>query len=399
MTTVNVNGELESVASAQKKVAEKVRCARCLYDEDTPAIRFDEEGVCNYCALHDKLDAEHPTGEAGERKLKEIADEIRKAGKRKPFDLVVGVSGGCDSSFLLHKAKELGLRPLAVHFDNTWNSTIATENIHNVLQKLDVELFTYVVDNEEYNDLYRAFFKAGTPDLESPTDLALASVLYMAAEKYGIKYIFEGHSFRTEGVSPLGWLYMDAKYLQSVHRKYGERRLKSFPNLWFRKQMKWMALRRIRKIRPLYYMDYHKEETKEFLTKEFGWKWYGGHHLENRMTCFYHTYFLPQRFGIDQRSNGFSALVRSGQMTREEGLRLYAEPPSVDMEVVEMVKKRLGFSDEEFERLMTMPKHYYTEFKTYKRMFERLRPLFWLLSEMDLIPKTFYIKYTSKKSI
>ena len=375
------------------------RCTRCLYDRTTPGITFDSSGVCNYCHTLDRLDAEHPIGPAGDAILRKQADEIRHAGRKKKYDLVVGVSGGCDSSFLLHKAKELGLRPLAVHFDNTWNTTTAVENIHNVLKALDVELYTYVVDNEEYDDIYRAFLRAGVPDLESPTDIALATTLYAAAAKFGVRYIYEGHSFRTEGISPLGWLYMDAKYIQSVHRQYGEGKMKTFPNLWFRSQMKWMVLKRIKKLRPLYYMDYRKEPAKRMLTEKYGWKWYGGHHLENRMTNFYHTYFLPRRFGIDQRVNGYSALIRNGQMDREDGLAKLRKPPNVDFELVEMVKKRLGLAHEEFERLMTIPKRFYTEFKTYKPLFEKLRPLFWLLSRKDLIPKSFYIKYTSKKSI
>jgi len=376
-----------------------VRCARCLYDEATPAIIFDSAGVCNYCKMHDDLAAQHPAGEAGEEILTRLAEKIKRSGRRRKFDVVVGVSGGCDSSYLVYRAKELGLRPLAVHFDNTWDTTTAVENIHNVLKCLDVQLYTYVVDNEEYDDIYRSFLKSGTPDLECPTDIGLAAVLYMAAEKHGIKYIFEGHSFRTEGVSPLGWLYMDAKYIKSVQKAYGTMKLKTFPSLYFWSQMKWMVWKGIRKIRPLYYIDHVKEQTKKFLTEQFGWKWYGGHHLENRITHFYHTYFLPRRFGIDQRANGFSALIRSGQMSREEGMKLLQQPPDVDWGLVEMVKKRLGLTDGQFEQYMTQPIRTYKEFKTYKRLFERLRGLFWLLSRADLVPKSFYLKYTSKKNI
>lgn len=374
-------------------------CSRCLYDDSVPAITFDEHRVCNYCQLMEEMDAEYPTGDAGRQKLEEIAAEIKRSGRRKKYDVAVGVSGGCDSSYMIHLAKELGLRPLAVHFDNTWNSTIATENIHRVLKALDVDLYTYVVDNEEYDDIYRSFLKAGVPDIEAPTDIALATTMYMACDKFGIKHILEGHSFRTEGVSPLGWLYMDAKYIHSVQKQYGTRKLKTYPNLWLGRFLKWTALHRIQKIRPLYYVDYQKEQVKQFLASEFGWQWYGGHHLENRFTAFYHSYFIPQRFGIDFRINGFAALVRSGQMSREEGFRLMQEPPSCDRELVELVKKRLGFSDSEFEHLMTQPKKTYRDFKTYKQTFERLRPLFWLLYKLDRVPKSFYVKYTSKNNI
>lgn len=377
------------------------RCARCVYDSSTPAIVFDETGVCNYCRMHDQLDAEYPTGTAGRLRLEQTVDEIRRAGRGKDFDVIVGVSGGCDSSYMLHLAKEVGLRPLAVHFDNTWDSTVAVENINNVLRRLNVELFTHVVDNEEYNDIYRAFLKAGVPDIEAPTDIGLATTLYMAAEKFGIKYMFEGHSFRSEGVSPLGWLYMDAKYIQSVVKAYGNypsHKLKTFPNLWMHRFLKYMLVQRVKKIRPLYWIDYQKEEVKAFLAREFDWRWYGGHHLENRWSAFAHSYVWPKRFNVDTRVLGYSALVRSGQMTREEGIQLLELPHEFDIEIVDVVKKRLGFSDAEFEQVMALPKRHYREFKTYKPAFERMRPFFWLMYRMDLVPKSFYLKYTAKNA-
>lgn len=386
-------GELADLAPS------KILCARCIYDEETPGSEICVEGdICRYCQLHDQMEQEYPTGEEGERVLCGIAEEIRKKGKRGQYDVIVGVSGGCDSSFMLWKAKDLGLRPLAVHFDNTWNSQIATENIHNVLKKLDVDLYTHVVDNEEYNDIYRAFMLSGVPDIEAPTDIALAATLYKAAAEHGIKYIFEGHSFRTEGVSPLGWLYMDGKYIDSVVRRFGNyrrHRLRTFPNLTFGKFLKHMLVDRVKKIRPLYWIDYDKESVKKFLASEFGWKWYGGHHLENRFTAFYHSYFLPRRFEIDQRPNGFSALVRTGQMTRQEAIAAMRVPPAIDPEIIDIVKRRLRFSDMEFEMIMNAPKRSYKDFKTYKSLFEKLRPFFYLMYRMDMVPKSFYVKYTT----
>lgn len=375
------------------------RCQRCLYDEFTPAISFDDKGVCNYCRVHDEFEKEYPTGEEGERRLQQIAQKIREAGKGKKYDCIVGVSGGCDSSYMLLKAKELGLRPLAAHFDNTWNSAIATENIRRVLKALDVDLFTIVVNNREYDDLYASFFKSGVTDLEIPTDIGLAATLYKAAEKYGIHYVLEGHSFRTEGIAPLGWTYMDGKYIQSVHKQFGTQSLKTYPNMLFFNFMKWTVLRRIRKIRPLYFMDYHKESAKKLMSENYGWQWYGGHHLENRFTAFYHSFYLPRRTGADTRLLGYAALVRSGQMTREEGIELIRKPPAYDMELVELVKKRLKFSEDELVRLMRAPVKSYKDYKTYKPLFERLRPLFWMLYKMDLVPKSFYQKYTSKSEV
>jgi N-acetyl sugar amidotransferase len=374
-------------------------CSRCIYDDTVPNISFDDEGVCNYCRQIDSLEAEYPTGAEGAASLQRMVEDMKAAGRGKKYDAVIGVSGGCDSSFLVHQMKEVyGLRLLAAHFDNTWNSTIATENIHNVLDNLDVDLFTIVVDNKEYDDIYRSFFNAGVKDLETPTDIALATTLYRAAEKFGIKYMIEGHSFRTEGVAPLGWIYMDGKYIQSVHSQFGKVPMKTFPNLWLKDQLRWMLFGGIKKVRPLYFMDYDKEAAKKLLAEKYGWQWYGGHHLENRFTAFYHSHFLPTRWGIDFRIAGYSAYCRNGWMTREEALRLMDEPPHIEAGLVDFVKKRLGFSDEEFERLMTMPKKNYTDYVTYKKTFERMRPFFWFMYKMDLIPKSFFMKYTVKSS-
>jgi N-acetyl sugar amidotransferase len=370
------------------------RCARCLYDRTVPDLQLDADGICRYCRWHDELDAQYPQGAEGQKRLQAIAEEIKAAGKRKPYDVIVGVSGGCDSSYMLHLAKELGLRPLAVHFDNTWDSTIAVENIHNVLSTLDVDLYTIVADNEEYDDIYRSFIKAGVRDIECPTDIALAATLNRACDKFGVKYIFEGHSFRTEGMCPTGWLYMDGRYVRSVQKTYGTHPLKTYPNMPMRSQLRWMILSGIRKLRPLYYLDYHKEDTKRFLTSELGWQWYGGHHLENRFTAFYWTYIMPKRFGLDGRLLGHSALVRSGQLERGEALEMLSEPVAYDPELLEMVKKRLELSDSEFEELMTQPIRTYREFATYKTTFERMRPIFRILADKERIPRSFYLRYT-----
>lgn len=370
-------------------------CSRCVYDSTIPGVVFDADGVCGYCHQHDSLEAEYPTGEAGKRRLEEIVAAIRRDGRRKPYDVVVGISGGCDSSYMLLMAKEFGLRPLAVHFDNTWDSTVAVENIRSVLTSLDVDLFTYVVDNEEYDDIYRSFLKAGVRDIECPTDIGLAVTLNKACEENDIKYMFEGHSFRTEGLCPLGWLYMDGRYIKSVHRQFGTLPMKTFPNMPLGSFLKWTAFTGLRKIRPIYYLDYDKAAAMALLTKDLGWEWYGGHHLENRFTAFYWTYFMPRRFGVDGRLLGHAALVRSGQMTRETALEELSVPLTYDPDLVQMVIRRLGLSEAELERYMTSTKRTYHEYPTYKRTFELMRPLFWALYKLNRVPKSFYLKYTA----
>jgi hypothetical protein len=341
------------------------------------------------------MEQQYPTGESGRQALLSLRDAIRKSGKSRPYDCVVGVSGGCDSSFLLYRMVELGLRPLAVHFDNTWNSPVATTNIYNVLDKLGVELWTHVVDNQEYDDIYRSFMLAGVPDLEAPTDIGLIATLYRAAEEHDVRYIVEGHSFRTEGISPLSWLYMDGRYIREVHRKFGLREMRTFPNLPLWKFVRWSVWKSIRRVRPLYYIDYHKENAKEFLASELGWQWYGGHHLENRFAAFYHSYFLPNRFGIDGRLLGYSALVRSDQLDRQKALELVTQPPSMDSDIIELVKRRLRFDDEEFERVMAQPHRSHLDYPTYERLIRASRPFWWLLYKADRVPKSFYEKFAA----
>lgn len=373
-------------------------CSRCIYDETVPNVSFDpHDGVCNYCRQIEGLEAEYPTGKEGKARLEKMVDEMKTAGRGKKYDAIIGVSGGCDSSYLVHQMKEeYGLRLLAAHFDNTWNSTIATENIQNVLEKLNVDLFTVVVDNKEYDDIYRSFLQAGVKDIDIPTDIGLATTLYRAAEKFGIKYMIEGHSFRTEGVAPLGWVYMDGKYIQSVHEKYGNVPMRTFPNLWLKDQLRWMLFGRIKKVRPIYYLDYDKEAAKKLLAERYDWQWYGGHHLENRFTAFVHSYFFPKRWKIDFRIAGYSAYCRNGWMTREEAMDLMNEPPHIEQGLIEFVQKRLGYSDLQFEKIMDLPRRSYRDFHTYKETFERMRPFFWLMYKMDLIPKSFYMKYTAR---
>jgi N-acetyl sugar amidotransferase len=369
-------------------------CKRCIYDEKTPGISFDSEGICNYCRQHEQLNREYPTGDEGWKRLTAIAEKIKHDQRKKEFDCVIGVSGGCDSSYLCYLAKEkLGLRPVAAHFDNTWNSKISVENIQRVLKKLDIPLYTYVMDNDEFSDLALSFLKASVPEIDSLTDIALTTTLYMAADKYDAKYIFNGHSFRTEGMTPLGWFYFDGKYIQSVHKQYGTVKMDRFPNLWLSKWMKWL-LKDIKRLRPLYYIDYHKEDAMKFLVKELDWQWYGGHHMENRYTIFCDNYILPRKFGIDFRYVEFSALIRSGQMTRDEALEKIQKPYEFDESILVEVKKRLSIGDEEFDRLIAQPKRTYHDFKTYHQTFRRMRPFFWLMYKMNRIPKSFYLKYT-----
>lgn len=374
--------------------AEVEICSKCIYDERVPGISFDDEGVCNYCRQLESLSKLYGTGtDEGNKKLEKIIDDIKRAGKGKKYDCVIGVSGGTDSSYMLHLALEWGLRPLAVHYDNTWNTAIATQNIRKVLSALDVDLYTHVVDNREADDIFQSFFYAGVAEIEASTDLALAETMYRAANQYGVKYVLEGHSFATEGITPVGKNYFDGKYIQSIHRMFGKRKMNSYPLMTFAKFLRWTLFGRIRKIRPFWYIKYSKEGAREFLESEFDWKYYGGHHLENRMSAFYHGIYLPQKFGADMRNNSLSALVRMGKMTRQEAWAEYNSPLVIEVELENYFKKRLKLSDQEYDRIMQSPPKVWYEYPTYKKRFERFRPIFAMLAKANLVPMSFYLKY------
>lgn len=372
-------------------------CSQCIYDDRVAAIYFDDKGVCNYCHQIDHLISEYGTGsKKGEKEINKIVSEIKKRGAKKKYDCIVGVSGGTDSSYMIYWAIKQGLRPLAVHYDNTWNTAIASENIRKVLKHWNVDLYTHVVDNKESDDIFKSFFKAGVAEIEAPTDLALAEVMYRAAAKYKVKFVLEGHSFVTEGITPLGKNYFDGKYIKKIHQKYGDKKMVTYPLMTFYQFMKWVLFYRIKKIRPYWYIQYSKEDAKEFLRKECDWKYYGGHHLENRMTAFFHGIYCPEKYNTDYRNNTLAANVRNGQMDRNDAIKEYSSSPNVEPELLSYFKKRLDLTDDEYSKIMNEEPKYWWQFPTYKKRFERLKPLFYLLAKANLVPMSFYIKYTAK---
>ncbi len=337
---------------------------------------------------------EYGTGSAkGERMLEQIVSEMKREGRNKRYDCIIGVSGGTDSSYLLIKAQEWGLRPLAVHYDNTWNSAIATMNIGKVTAALNIDLFTHVVDNKEVDDIKKSFLLAGVAEFDADTDIAFVQVLRRTAARYGVRYILEGHSFVAEGLSPVGANYLDGAYVASIHDRFGVRTRNTFPNLTFYQFMKWALVYRQKFIRPFWYMEYSKQAARKELIAKTGWEYYGGHHLENRASTFAHTVWLPQRFKTDYRNLTLAADVRNRALKREEALERYRQPVVADQELIAYVKKRLEISDEQYDEIMAGPKRTWRDFHTYKRRFERLRPLFYLLAKANLVPMSFYIKY------
>ena len=293
-------------------------CTRCIMDDMVPGIVFDENGVCTFCEIHDELESAYPMDAGTTERLQAVVDRIKRDGEGKKYDCVVGVSGGRDSTYTLYNAVRLGLRPLAVHFDNGWNSDTAVQNIKNITERLGIDFHTHVADWEEFKDLQRSFLKASVPDAEVPTDWVIFSVLFKAAAAEGVKYIVHGHSFRTEGTTPLTWTYMDGKYVKDIQRRFGTKKIKSFPIMSMAGYMYYSFIKGIKQIRILYYIPYEEKKIMELLTKEVGWKDYGGKHHESKYTGFFQSYILTRKFNIDKRKLHYSALIRSGQMTRED---------------------------------------------------------------------------------
>lgn len=371
-------------------------CSKCILDTTVPEIVFDEKGVCNYCKLHDLLTQEYPLDERIRKKFKKLIDEIKKSGKNKKYDCVVGVSGGTDSSFSLYQAAKVGLRPLAVHFDNGWNSEIAVDNIKKICTKLNVDLYTYVVDWEEFKDLQISFLEASVSDAEIPTDVGILGTLFKVAEQEGVKYIFNGHSFRTEGIAPIGWTYMDGRYIASVHKKFGRIPLKTFPNFTLSHLFYYTFIKPIKVIPILNYISYVKKEAGEILTKELGWRYYGGHHHESIYTRFFQSYYLPKKFNIDKRKRELSARVRVGKMKREEALQKIKNTPyEFEQEIVDYTISKLRLTKKEFAKILSAKNKTFRDYPTYYPFMKMLKEPIKIAYRLNVIPKLLYLKFST----
>lgn len=335
-----------------------IMCSRCIMDSRVQEFELDDTGVCNFCRLYDSLDTQYPLNDEGRRKLNAVVELIKKHGARKKYDCIIGVSGGTDSTYTLILLKELGLRPLAVHFDNGWNTEVAVSNLKNALNRLEIDLHTYVVDWEEFKDLQLAFLKASVPEVELPTDLAIRSVLYRTAAEEGIRYVLEATSFRTEGVLPLSWGYKDGRYVRGIQKRFGSIPLKSFPNLTLGGYLYYTLIRRIRLVRILNYFAYRKADAKQVLAKRLDWVDYGGHHFESIYTRFFQSYIAPRKFDMDRRMVTYSAQVNSGILTREEALNLIRQEPYPERRIHEdkvYIAKKFKLSVEEFNQILQRP--------------------------------------------
>lgn len=373
-------------------MSEKQICQRCVMDTTVATIRFDESGVCNYCKMHDAMDRASPKETAAER-LTQLVARIQRCGRGRKYDCIVGISGGTDSTYALLKAKELGLRPLAVHYDNGWNSELAVSNIQRACEQLDVDLHTEVADWEEFKDLQISFLKASVPDAEMPTDLGIFGTLYRIAAAENVRFILNGASFRTEGKIPLAWGYGDGRYIRSIHRRFGHTKLRDFPNLTLTKLLYYTFVRRIRVVRFLEYMDYTKANAKSLLTERLGWRDYGGHHHESIYTRYYQSHLSPHKFGMDRRMVTLSAAVREGAMDRQAALDTLATPscpPEVVADDEQYIIHKLALREDQFRLLAAERPKSFLEYPTYYPLFRMLHAPINLAYQLKLSPTRFH---------
>jgi N-acetyl sugar amidotransferase len=345
-----------------------------IWDDSVPGIKYDKYGVSNYASLFNKLAELYPRGEKGEIEWNNWINRIKKDGKNKKYDCIIGISGGTDSSYLLHLSRQYNLRPLAVNLDNGWSSQIAVRNIKKMTNALSIDLETYVINYEEVKAVLRAFIKATLPWIDAPTDLAIKSLLYIIAVREGVNYILNGSDFRSEGKQPTKWTYSDAKQFKYIVSKFEHVHLKSFPLVNLQQLINYSILKKIKMLRPYYYIDYHKRNAQDFLQKHYGWEYYGGHHHENLFTKFTIAYWLPKKFGIDKRIITLSSQIMSGEISREQALQEIESSAYDPIEIERdknLVLKKLDLNENDFNEFWNKPNKYYYDYPSYMPIFKK----------------------------
>lgn len=353
-------------------------CTNCVMDTSDSKITFDEHGVCDHCIdFKNNVLPKWHYDKRGRLELQAIVDKIKKEGKGKEFDCLLGMSGGVDSSYMLHLAvKEFGLRPLVFHVDGGWNSELAVHNIQSMVNQLGLDLYTEVINWEEMKDFQLAYFKTGMPNIDVPQDHAFIATLYNFAYKYNIKYILNGGNIATEGIrNPLEYYYYgtDMRQIKYIRKHFCTNRMDTYPfSSILRHKIYLRYIRGIKVVKMLDNMPYNKAEALEFLHDEYGWTPYPQKHFESRFTKFYEGYWLPERFGFDPRRIQFSSLIVSGQMTRDEAIELLKKP-AYDPETIEddfkYIAAKLGITTEELRGYFTMEKKFYWDYPNQMRMF------------------------------
>ena len=353
-------------------------CKNCVMDTSDSSIKFDEYGVCDHCNTFNYSIRKIFNESKNSQRLHFLSKKIKETSKSKEYDCIIGMSGGIDSSYLVYAAKKLmGLNPLVFHVDAGWNTQIAVNNIEKLVDALNLDLFTEVINWEEIKDLQLSFFKSGVPHIDTPQDHAFFATMYKFATKHRIKYILTGANYSTECIrNPKEWMYYqsDSTQIRDIHAKFGSEKLKTFPLtsiLWHKVWLPYFL--KIKVVSPLNFLDYRKEEAKSFLIEEFGWQPYPQKHFESRFTKFYESYWLYERFGFDVRKVQFSSLILTNQMSRDEALSLLREKPYDKEEIkkeITFISNKLGINRSEFDEYFYMPKKTYKDYKNQELIYD-----------------------------
>ncbi len=353
-------------------------CNNCVMDTSDSKIKFDSKGICDHCNDFEKsVKPMWFPNKVGKAKLEKIVAKIKKDGKNRDFDCLLGMSGGVDSSYMLHLAvEEFGLRPLVFHVDGGWNSELAVNNIEVMIDKLNLDLFTEVINWEEMKDFQIAFFKSGLPGIDIPQDHAFVATLYNYAYKYNIKYILNGGNISTECVrNPLEFFYYgtDMRQIKDIRNKFGKSKMKTYPfSSVLRHKFFLKYIKRISVIKPLDLMPYVKKDALNLLQKTYNWKPYPQKHFESRFTKFFESYWLPERFGFDTRRVQFSSLILTNQMKRSEAIEKLKKPaynPATIDEEFQYIANKLEISKEELLSYFHLPKKFYWDYDNQEFMF------------------------------
>ncbi len=363
---------------ADVPVLEYRMCARCVMDTTDPNIMFDDEGVCSHCHyFQNNVVPNWFPDQRGEALLHDMIAQVKAHGKGKPYDSIIGISGGVDSSFLAVKVAEWGLRALAVHVDAGWNSELAVKNIEQIINKTGLDLVTHVVDWEDMQELQLAFLRSNLANQDVPQDHAFFAALYRYAIKNDIKFVISGSNYATEGILPQSWGYdaMDARHLRAIHARFGTRKLKDFPIVsFFDYHIYFPKIKKMTILRPLNYISYTKSAAIDYLERNYGWRYYGGKHYKSRWTHFFQAYYLPTKFGYDKRKAHLASLVVAREISRDEALKELDKPLYTENELAEdkaFVAKKLGLTVEELDRLVTAPGTHYREFPNNEHKLQR----------------------------
>lgn len=347
-------------------------------DTSDSKITFNSNGICDHCIdFETDVKTKWFPNEEGKKRLQRTVAKIKKDGRNRDFDCILGMSGGVDSSYMLHlSVKELGLRPLVFHVDVGWNSEQSVKNIQVMIDKLGLDLFTNVINWEEMKDLQLAFFKSGVPHIDIPQDHAYMASLFNFANENNIKYILNGGNVSTECVrNPMEWIYYgtDMLHINDIINKFGKNKMETFPfSPIFKHKLYLRYFKGLRMIRPLDNMNYNKNLATSVLEKEYGWKPYPQKHFESRFTKFYEGYWLPERFGFDTRRVQFSSLILTNQLTREEAIEELKKPSFNEQKIDEefdYIATKLGISSEKLREYFNAPKKFYWDYKNQQALF------------------------------